>query len=183
MLIPFELKRHSTHRTAVQALTSCRFGQSGTGRATIWPALLLRRLSHGDVLHDGRSARLSPDSGTVTGPTTSQRPSPPRRQGYESARLDWLPSSIVSRMASLEDLCHERPGSRMVAADLVVGRAYASACPATGYRVRAAQIPHVDGDLDGLEEWVPTRTVMCPWGKRQAFLRDDSRWSALRDGR
>jgi hypothetical protein len=44
-----------------------------------------------------------------------------------------------------------------------------------------ARIRHADGDLDGLEEWVPTRTVTCPWGERKAFLRDESRWSALQE--
>ena len=31
------------------------------------------------------------------------------------------------------------------------------------------------------EEWVPTRMLMCPWGERRAFLRDESRWDALRE--
>jgi hypothetical protein len=44
-----------------------------------------------------------------------------------------------------------------------------------------AKIRDADGDLDDLEEWVPTRTVMCPWGERQAFLRDESRWIALQE--
>ena len=26
---------------------------------------------------------------------------------------------------------------------------------------------------------MPIRTLMCPWGQRQAFLRDESRWDAL----
>lgn len=77
----------------------------------------------------------------------------------------------------------------MLAADLVLGRAYAERAkprdaecalrkivfvgPA---RAGKAKIRHADGDLDGLEEWVPTRTLMCAWGERQAFLRDESRW-------
>lgn len=68
----------------------------------------------------------------------------------------------------------------MLAADLVVGRAYAQRGKPhdAGSALRKiifvgpakagkAKIRHADGDLDGLEEWVPTRTVMCPWGERQ----------------
>ena len=48
-------------------------------------------------------------------------------------------------------------------------------------RAGKAKVRHVEGDLDGLEEWAPTRTVMCPWGERQAFLRVEPRWHALQE--
>jgi hypothetical protein len=80
----------------------------------------------------------------------------------------------------------------MLATDLVVGRAYAqrakpqeAGCPLRKIifvgpaRAGKVKIRHADGDLDGLEEWMPTRTLMCPWGERRAFLRDESRWNAL----
>lgn len=70
----------------------------------------------------------------------------------------------------------------MLAADLVVGRAYAERPRANDtesglrkiifvgpFRAGKAKVRRVDGDLDGLEEWVPTRTLKCPWGERQAF--------------
>ena len=38
---------------------------------------------------------------------------------------------------------------------------------------------HRDGDLDGLEKWVPTRSLLCLWAGRAAFLSDESRWAAL----
>jgi len=81
---------------------------------------------------------------------------------------------------------------RMLATELAVGCKYAQRArpndadcalrmiiflgPA---RTGKAKIRHTDGDLDGLEEWVPTRTVMCLWDERQAFLRDESRWKVL----
>jgi hypothetical protein len=80
----------------------------------------------------------------------------------------------------------------MLATDLGVGRKYVqrakpqdAECPLRKIifigpaKAGKAKIRHADGDLDGLEEWVPTRTLMCPWGQRQAFLRDESRWDAL----
>ena len=80
----------------------------------------------------------------------------------------------------------------MLAADLVKGRDYAqrakptdASCPLHKVtfigpaKAGKAKVRHADGDLDGLEEWVPTRTMMAPWGQRQAFLRDESRWNAL----
>lgn len=82
----------------------------------------------------------------------------------------------------------------MLAADLVVGRAYAERAKPNDAecalrkmifvgpaKAGKAKIRHADGDLDGLEEWVPTRTLRCPWGERQAFLRDESRWNALQE--
>jgi hypothetical protein len=44
-----------------------------------------------------------------------------------------------------------------------------------------AKARHRDGDLDGLEEWVATRTLVCPWAERSRFLRDESRQAALRE--
>ena len=46
-------------------------------------------------------------------------------------------------------------------------------------RAGKAKVRHRGGDLDGLEEWVPTRSLMCPWADRGAFLRDESRHAAL----
>ena len=80
----------------------------------------------------------------------------------------------------------------MLAADLVKGRDYAqrakpadASCPLHKVtfigqaKAGKAKVRHADGDLGGLEEWVPTRTMMVRWGQRQAFLRDESRWNAL----
>jgi hypothetical protein len=80
----------------------------------------------------------------------------------------------------------------MLATDLVTGRDYAQRtkphdvnCPLhkvtfiAPAKAGKAKVRHADGELDGLEEWVPTRTLMCLWGERQAFLRDESRWNAL----
>jgi len=80
----------------------------------------------------------------------------------------------------------------MIAADLVKGRNYAqrvkptdASCPLHKVtfigpaKAGKAKVRHADGDLGGLEEWVPTRTMMAPWGQRQAFLRDESRWNVL----
>jgi hypothetical protein len=46
-------------------------------------------------------------------------------------------------------------------------------------RVGKAKVRHRDGDLDGLEEWVRTRSLMCMWADRRAFLRDESRHASL----
>jgi hypothetical protein len=80
----------------------------------------------------------------------------------------------------------------MLATDLVEGRDYAQRakhndadCPLhkvtfiAPAKAGKAKIRHADGELDGLEEWVPTRTLMSLWVERQAFLRDESRWNAL----
>lgn len=82
----------------------------------------------------------------------------------------------------------------MHATDLIVGRAYARRPNQQGAesglrkiifvgpaKAGKAKIRHADGELDGLEEWVSTRTLMCPWGEREAFLRDESRWNALQE--
>jgi hypothetical protein len=47
-------------------------------------------------------------------------------------------------------------------------------------RAGKAKVRHQGGELDGLEEWVRTRTLMCRWGERSPFLRDESRWTVLR---
>jgi hypothetical protein len=62
----------------------------------------------------------------------------------------------------------------MLAADLVVGRAYAERAKPNDAvcvlrkiifvgpaRAGKAKIRHADGDLDELEEWVPARTLRC----------------------
>lgn len=82
----------------------------------------------------------------------------------------------------------------MQTADLVKGRRYAervrprdAECPLREVvfigpaKAGKAKIRHAAGDLDGLEEWVPTRTLICPWAERRAFLRDETRWNALRE--
>jgi hypothetical protein len=80
----------------------------------------------------------------------------------------------------------------MLAKDLAAGRCYAqraqphdATCPLHKVtfigpaKAGKARIRHAHGELDGLDEWVPTRTLVCPWGERQAFLRDESRWNAV----
>jgi hypothetical protein len=62
----------------------------------------------------------------------------------------------------------------VLATDLAVGRSYAHRAKPNdaesllrkiifvgSVRAGKAKVRHADGDLDGLEEWVPTRTVMC----------------------
>ena len=46
-------------------------------------------------------------------------------------------------------------------------------------RAGKAKVRHRDGELNGLEEWVPTRSLLCLWAERSLFLRDESRWAAL----
>jgi hypothetical protein len=80
----------------------------------------------------------------------------------------------------------------MLATELAVGLDYAHRAkpqdPGCGLqkvtfiapaRSGKAKVRHRDGDLNGLEEWVPTRTLMCPWAEHRLFLRDESRWAAL----
>ncbi|MEU5852253.1 hypothetical protein [Saccharopolyspora shandongensis] len=40
---------------------------------------------------------------------------------------------------------------------------------------RQCRVHYEDGELQGLEEWVPTRLLACPWGERKALLRDEGR--------
>jgi hypothetical protein len=78
--------------------------------------------------------------------------------------------------------------------DLVTGRDYAqrakphdAGCPMHKItfigpaKAGRAKVRHADGELDGLVEWVPTRTLVCPWGERHAFLRDESKRNALQE--
>ena len=46
-------------------------------------------------------------------------------------------------------------------------------------RAGKAKIRWEEGDLSGLEEWVPTRQLLCAWKERQACLRDRERADAL----
>jgi hypothetical protein len=46
-------------------------------------------------------------------------------------------------------------------------------------RAGKAKIRHRQSNLDGLEEWVRTRSLMCSWADCRAFLRDESRQAAL----
>ena len=41
-------------------------------------------------------------------------------------------------------------------------------------------VRHLYGEHKGLEEYVPARQIICPWGERRAFLRDENRMDALR---
>jgi hypothetical protein len=42
-------------------------------------------------------------------------------------------------------------------------------------------IRYESGDLAGLEEWVRTRHLACPWGERKVFQRDEERTARLRE--
>lgn len=42
-------------------------------------------------------------------------------------------------------------------------------------RSRQARVRYAEGELLGLEEWVPSRLLVCPWGERHAVLRDERR--------
>lgn len=48
-----------------------------------------------------------------------------------------------------------------------------------GHRAANVKIRWVSGDFAGLEEWLPTRTLLCRWGERRAFFRDRERVQAL----
>lgn len=41
-------------------------------------------------------------------------------------------------------------------------------------------VRHLDGEHKSLEEYVHARQIICPWGERKAFLRDEDRMDALR---
>jgi hypothetical protein len=55
-------------------------------------------------------------------------------------------------------------------------RAKVALLPGRGGKVR---VVHRGGELDGLDEWVPTRGVVCLWGERKAYLHDESRSDAI----
>lgn len=70
--------------------------------------------------------------------------------------------------------------------DLVKGRKYALRPQGSGRgdplvmtrvvgpaRGRQCRIRYEDGELQGLEEWVQTRLLVCAWGERKAYLRDE----------
>lgn len=42
------------------------------------------------------------------------------------------------------------------------------------YRHAKVRISWQDGEWAGLEEWVSTRSVRCPWGQRRAHLHDSA---------
>ncbi|MDE0572168.1 hypothetical protein ON058_01920 [Demequina sp. B12] len=48
-------------------------------------------------------------------------------------------------------------------------------------RARQCRVRYMDGEWEGLEEWVPTRQVACAWGERKALLRDEERAARLAD--
>ncbi|MGC4154508.1 MAG: hypothetical protein QM628_15720 [Propionicimonas sp.] len=75
--------------------------------------------------------------------------------------------------------------------DLVTGRRYALrqfGAPDTLVKVRFLGVVHKrhakvrfeDGDLAGLDDWVTTRELVCPWVDRQRMLRDEERAARLR---
>ncbi|MDX6230975.1 MAG: hypothetical protein QOI76_4365, partial [Frankiales bacterium] len=42
-------------------------------------------------------------------------------------------------------------------------------------RKQKIKICYVEGDLEGLEEWVTTRSLICEWGGRTRIHRDEQR--------
>lgn len=74
--------------------------------------------------------------------------------------------------------------------DLVAGRPYALrrngdrrtllkvTFRGTTYK-RQAKVRFEDGELAGLEDWVTTRELVCPWGERKMMLRDEERAARL----
>lgn len=62
-------------------------------------------------------------------------------------------------------LKHTEPGSEPFVKITFLGPA----------RSRKCRVRYEEGDLQGLDEWVPTRLVACPWGERKALLRDEER--------
>lgn len=82
----------------------------------------------------------------------------------------------------------------MLASELVTGRSYAQRAEPRNResplrkvvfvgpaRSGKARIRHAEGELDGLEEWAPSRTLVCRWGERAAFLRDETRLAAIKE--
>ena len=47
-------------------------------------------------------------------------------------------------------------------------------------RGRNAKVRWLEGERTDLEEWVPNRYLVCRWGERQRFLRDEERLHALK---
>jgi hypothetical protein len=80
----------------------------------------------------------------------------------------------------------------VLAADLVPGRRYAvREEPRQGgplvkahfvgpARSGKAKVRWLEGEREGLEEWLSTRCLICPWGERKAFVRDEERAAAIR---
>jgi hypothetical protein len=80
----------------------------------------------------------------------------------------------------------------MLAADLVTGRRYAvreephrrgplvKVALVGPVRSGKAKVQWLDGEREGLEEWVATRCLICPWGERKHYLRDEERAAAIR---
>ena len=48
--------------------------------------------------------------------------------------------------------------------------------PTRGHKCR---VRYEEGELQGLDEWVPTRQIACPWGERKTLLRDEERARTL----
>jgi hypothetical protein len=81
----------------------------------------------------------------------------------------------------------------MLAADLVPGRKYAvreqphrrgpliKAAFVGAVRSGKAKVRWLDGEREGLEEWLATRALVCPWGQRREFLRDEERAAAIKE--
>jgi hypothetical protein len=75
-------------------------------------------------------------------------------------------------------------------ADIQVGQGYALRERRGGPVVQAEvlakaprggkwKVRHHDGDTAGLEEWVPSRLVLCPWAELPALLEDERRSDAI----
>ena len=43
-----------------------------------------------------------------------------------------------------------------------------------------ARVRWLEGEREGLDEWLATRCLICPWGERKKYLRDEERAAALR---
>lgn len=46
-------------------------------------------------------------------------------------------------------------------------------------RAGKAKVRYREGELEGLEEWAPTRGLVCPWSERSKFLKDEARAAKL----
>jgi hypothetical protein len=98
---------------------------------------------------------------------------------------------MVLRARGLDERGHLVEAVAVLATDLVAGRQYAiRETPRRGgpmlkaefvgpARSGKAKVRWLEGECDGLEEWLPTRSLVCPWGERRAFLRDEERAAAL----
>lgn len=81
----------------------------------------------------------------------------------------------------------------MQSVDIVVGRPHAYRPPQTADphallkvqvlvppRRGKVRVRYLTGDIEGLEEWVPTRNLLCLWKERKAFIMDEAAEILLR---